>query len=136
MAGRGREEPGGEQGGGGAGMTTVAVLGAGSWGTTLAVHLASLGHEVRLWDIDRAQLDAARENRKFLPGIALPAGIKVRAELEAALDGAECTLFVVPSHGMRACAEQVAATGRRSLWICAAKGLELGTLERMTVVLS
>lgn len=134
MAGRGRE-----QGRGGPDVTPIAVLGAGSWGTTLAVHLAGLGHEVRLWDIDRRHLgllESARENRKFLPGIGLPGGIKVRPELEAALEGAECTLFVVPSHGMRACAEQVAATGRQSLWVCAAKGLELGTLERMTVVLS
>lgn len=119
-------------------MSTVAVLGAGSWGTTLGVHLALLGHEVALWDIDGAhlsQIDASRENRKFLAGIALPDGIKVQPKLEAALAGAEFTLFVVPSHGMRACAEGVAATGARSLWVCAAKGLELGTLKRMTEVL-
>src|SRR5439155_15798247 len=56
-------------------MSVVGVLGAGSWGTTLAVHLAGLGHEVRLWDIDPghlAELEVARENRKFLAGIALP----------------------------------------------------------------
>ncbi len=119
-------------------MSTVAVLGAGSWGTTLAVHLAGLGHAVRLWDIDAphlAQLEADRENRKFLAGIALPGGIKVQPKLEAALTGAEFTLFVVPSHGMRGCSERVAATGAGSLWVCAAKGLELGTLKRMTEVL-
>lgn len=124
--------------GGGPAMSTVAVLGAGSWGTTLAVHLAGQGAAVGLWDIDAAHLaalDGARENRKFLPGIALPPGIKVRPELEEALAGAEFTLFVVPSHGMRACAERVARSGAKSRWVCAAKGLELGTLERMTVVL-
>ncbi len=81
-------------------MSTVAVLGAGSWGTTLAVHLAKLGHAVALWDIDAAHLDdleAHRENRKFLAGIALPVGIKVQPKLEAALAGAEFTLFVVPA---------------------------------------
>jgi glycerol-3-phosphate dehydrogenase (NAD(P)+) len=120
-------------------MSTVAVLGAGSWGTTLAVHLAGLGHEVGLWDIDvvhLGDLSAHRENRKFLAGIALPGGIKVQPKLEAALAGAEFTLFVVPSHGMRACSQRVAATGARSLWVCAAKGLELGTSKRMTQVLS
>ena len=119
-------------------MSTVAVLGAGSWGTTLAVHLAGLGHRISLWDIDAAHLaslEGARENRKFLPGIALPPGIKVRPELEVALAGAEYTLFVVPSHGMRTCAERVARCRVPSIWVCAAKGLELGTLERMTVVL-
>ena len=119
-------------------MSTVTVLGAGSWGTTLAVHLAALGHSAALWDIDEAHLDrleAHRENRKFLAGIALPAGIKVQAKLEVALAGAEFVLFVVPSHGMRECARRVAASGARSLWVCAAKGLELGTLKRMTEVL-
>lgn len=118
-------------------VSSVAVLGAGSWGTTLAVHLAGLGHQVALWDIDGAhleELEARRENRKFLAGIALPAGIKVQPELEG-LAGAEYALFVVPSHGMRACARRVAGAGLRSLWVCAAKGLELGTLRRMTEVL-
>ena len=119
-------------------MSSVAVLGAGSWGTTLAVHLAHLGNTVALWDIDVAhlgELEAHRENRKFLGGIALPAGVKVQPKLEVALAGAEFTLFVVPSHGMRSASEQVAAAGARSLWICAAKGLELGTLKCMTEVL-
>ncbi len=119
-------------------MSSVAVLGAGSWGTTLAVHLAGLGHAVTLWDIDAAHLadlDAHRENRKFLPGIALPGSIKVQVKLEVALAGAEFTLFVVPSHGMRSASQRVAAAGARSLWICAAKGLELGTRKRMTEVL-
>ncbi len=119
-------------------MSSVAVLGAGSWGTTLAVHLARLGHPVALWDIDGAHLanlESQRENRKFLAGIALPGSIKVQPQLEVALAGADFTLFVVPSHGMRSAAERVAATGARSLWVCAAKGLELGTLKRMTEVL-
>jgi glycerol-3-phosphate dehydrogenase (NAD(P)+) len=119
-------------------VSRVAVLGAGSWGTTLAVHLAHLGHEVGLWDVDAAQVAAIgrdRENRKFLAGIALPEGIKVHPKLETALDGATFTLFVVPSHGVRETAKRVAACGAKSLWICAAKGLELGTLERMSEVL-
>lgn len=120
-------------------MSSVAVLGAGSWGTTLAVHLAGMDHVVALWDIDAphlARIEADRENRKFLAGIALPRSIKVQPQLEGALAGAEVTLFVVPSHGMRSCAERVAATGARSLWVCAAKGLELGSLKRMTEVLA
>jgi glycerol-3-phosphate dehydrogenase (NAD(P)+) len=119
-------------------VSAVTVLGAGSWGTTLAIHLAGLDHRVALWDIDAAhleRLEADRENRKFLAGITLPRGVKVQPQLEGALAGADYTLFVVPSHGMRSCAERVAATGRTSTWICAAKGLELGTLKRMTEVL-
>ena len=120
-------------------MSRVAVLGAGSWGTTLAIHLANAGHSLTLWDHDRAHLaalDADRENRKFLAGIALPVGIKVLPELEAALAGAEFTLFVVPSQAMRSAATNVAATGHRSRFVIATKGLELGTLKRMTEVLA
>jgi glycerol-3-phosphate dehydrogenase (NAD(P)+) len=120
-------------------VSTVAVLGAGSWGTTLAVHLAAAGHEARLWDHDRALLGAlaaTRENRKFLAGITLPPEVKVHEELEAALAGAEFTLFVVPSQALREVAGKVkAAGGRRSLPVCAAKGLELGSLMRMSEVL-
>ena len=120
-------------------MKSVAVLGAGSWGTTLAVHLARAGHRVALWDIDvahLADLEARRENRKFLIGIALPDGIKVQPELERALAEAEVALFVVPSHAIRAAARQVAAVGGRRLWACATKGLEVGTLERPSQILS
>jgi glycerol-3-phosphate dehydrogenase (NAD(P)+) len=120
-------------------VSNVAVLGAGSWGTTLAVHLATAGHQARLWDHDRALLGAmaaARENRKFLPGIALPPEVKVHEELEAALVGAEYALFVVPSQAMREVAGKVrAAGGKKCLPVCAAKGLELGTLMRLSEVL-
>ena len=91
-------------------VSTVAVLGAGSWGTTLAIHLARSGAEVRLWGNVRADLDAMvrdRENRKFLPGIALPDGVKVLPELEAALDGADFVFYVVPSQAVREVAERV-----------------------------
>jgi glycerol-3-phosphate dehydrogenase (NAD(P)+) len=121
-------------------VSVAAVLGAGSWGTTLAIHLAGAGHEARLWDHDPAllaALESERENRKFLAGIALPAGVKVRTELEAALDGATHTLYVVPSQAVREVALRVRATGMRaSLPVCAAKGLELKTLKRMSEVLS
>jgi glycerol-3-phosphate dehydrogenase (NAD(P)+) len=120
-------------------VSTVAVLGAGSWGTTLAIHLCQAGADVRLWGNVREDLDAmiqTRENRKFLSGIRLPDGVKVLPELEAALHGADFAFYVVPSQAVREVARQVAATGSRSLPVCAAKGLELVSLERMSVVLS
>ncbi len=119
-------------------MSVVAVLGAGSWGTTLAVHLAGAGHEVRLWGNDPSDLAAIerdRENRKFLAGIPVPAGIKVQAELEAALHGAGFALFVVPSQAVREVAGRVRGSGFRGIPVCASKGLELGTLRRLTEVL-
>jgi len=119
-------------------VSAVAILGAGSWGTTLAIHLANAGHDVRLWGNDRAalaELELRRENRKFLAGIRLPAGIKVQPELEAALAGAEFHFYVVPSQATREVARAVRETGAKGLPVCASKGLELGTLARMSVVL-
>jgi glycerol-3-phosphate dehydrogenase (NAD(P)+) len=120
-------------------MSIVAVFGAGSWGTTLAIALANSGHEVRLWGNDRPQLEELerlRENRKFLSGIPLPAGIKVQPELEKALEGAEFHLYVVPSQVIREVAGQVAAIGAKGVPVCASKGLELGTLKRLSEVLA
>lgn len=119
-------------------MSRVAVLGAGSWGTTLAVHLAQLGHEVAIWGNDRAQLadlERDRENRKFLAGIHLPDGVKVQPELALALEGAGFHFYVVPSQATREVAKQVRASGAEGIPVCASKGLELGTLQRMSVVL-
>ncbi len=117
----------------------VAVLGAGSWGTTLAVLIAERGHAVTLWDHDREQLDrmaAERENRRYLPGITIPEGVKVQPELESALDRADVTLYVVPSHALRAVGSRVAAIGPRGIPVCATKGLELDTLKRCSEVLA
>jgi glycerol-3-phosphate dehydrogenase (NAD(P)+) len=118
-------------------VSQVAILGAGSWGTTLAAHLGGIGHDVRLWGrdgVELARLERERENRKFLPGIVLPDRVKVRPELEAALSEAEFVWFVVPS---QATAEVTARVGRLrggALPVIASKGLELGTLRRLSQV--
>jgi glycerol-3-phosphate dehydrogenase (NAD(P)+) len=120
-------------------MSVVAVLGPGSWGTTLAIHLARAGHDVRLWGHDPAELAALaadRENRRFLPGVPLPGGVKVEPRLDAALAGAGFTLFVVPSQAVRGVAERVRETGARSVWVCASKGLEVATLGRLSEALA
>jgi glycerol-3-phosphate dehydrogenase (NAD(P)+) len=120
-------------------MTRVAVLGAGSWGTTLAIHLAEAGHEASLWGNERDELErmaVERENRKFLPGIHLPDGVKVRAELEPALANAEILLFVVPSQVVREVAVRVAGAGGRGIPVIASKGLEQGSLKRLSEVVS
>ncbi len=120
-------------------MSAVAVLGAGSWGTTLAIHLARAGHAVRIWGNERAELAALerdRENRKFLAGIPLPPGVKVAPELHEALEAAEFHFYVVPAQAVRSVAGQVRATGAKGVPVCASKGLELGTLRRMSEVLT
>ena len=86
-------------------MKTTAILGAGSWGTALAVHLARAGHGVRLWARDAAFVDelrATKVNGRYLPDIALADAISPTASLATALTGARFVVVAVPSHGLRA----------------------------------
>lgn len=107
---------------------SLAVIGAGSWGTALAVHLARRGHAVRLWGRDPAAIEAMAESRinaRYLPGIEFPATLEPTAELAAAVDDADDIVVVVPSHALRACLVALApllAPHQRVLW--ATKGLE------------
>jgi len=109
----------------------VAVLGSGSWGTALAVHLARTGHPTRLWGIETEELDAMardRVNRRYLPGVRLPAGLEIEHDLARAVAGAEQLLVVVPSHAFREVLERVRPLlqpGQRVAW--ATKGFELRT---------
>lgn len=80
--------------------TPVAVLGAGSWGTALALLLAQGGSAVRLWDRTAGLVESIRaegENRRYLPGTRLPASIAPTTDMEAAVAGAACVVVAVPS---------------------------------------
>lgn len=109
----------------------IAVLGAGSWGTALAVQLARNGNSVRLWARNAAAIAAMREhgeNRRYLPGCSLPEGLQPLASLAAAVAVADDVLVVVPSHGLRTCLTELAPLlqpTQRVLW--ATKGLESDT---------
>jgi len=109
----------------------VSVLGAGSWGTALAMLLARNGVAVRLWDRDAAHIAAlnkARTNERYLPGIPLPDGITPLADLQDALSGSDFVLVVVPSGGFRETLKKIATLSETpSNLIWASKGLEPGT---------
>ncbi|MEO0388263.1 MAG: NAD(P)H-dependent glycerol-3-phosphate dehydrogenase [Pseudomonadota bacterium] len=116
----------------------VAVIGAGAWGTALAATLRRAGRDVRLWGRDRGVLDAINaeaENPSYLPGVALPPGIRATASLKTALAGAEAGIVVVPSGSIRTVLRQMSAhlPPGIPLAICA-KGIEDGTGLLMTQV--
>ena len=121
-------------------MPTVTVLGAGSWGTALAVHLGRLGHDVTLWARDRALVDdmsARRANAVYLPDVPFPAGVSVTHGLADALRGADLVVSAVPSHGCRGVMASAAASlAARAVIVSATKGLEAGTLLRMSEVIA
>lgn len=82
----------------------IGVIGAGSWGTALAIHLARAGHHVRLWahgDGRADELNQDRQNARYLPGIALPPTLTATADLEDACSGKELIVTVTPSHVTR-----------------------------------
>ncbi len=120
-------------------IESVTVLGAGSWGTALAVHLARIGHTVRLWSIEAeivAEMVTRRANAVYLPDVGLPPAVRPTTSLDEALDGAELVISTVPSHATRSVMRAVAPLLRPSATVVsAAKGLELETLHRMSQVI-
>lgn len=110
---------------------TIAVLGAGSWGTALAILLAGNGHQVRLWAHRKEHIDAisaARCNERYLPDIRFPDNIQPTADLDEAISGANLVLVVVPSHVFRQTLQAIKPllTAQQQIaW--ATKGLECET---------
>jgi glycerol-3-phosphate dehydrogenase (NAD(P)+) len=117
----------------------IGVIGSGSWGTALAVHLAHTGHDVRLWARDAAlasSMASSRENTSYLPGIELPPVLSPTGDMAAALDGAQFVVIAAPSHGVRDVARRANPHLPGSCAIVSAtKGLEEGSMLRMSQVL-
>ena len=121
-------------------MTRIAVLGAGSWGTALAIHLARAGHVVGLWARDEALADrliASRVNASYLPGFDLPADVRPTASIETALADSQIVVVAVPSHGLRGVVRRAfASIPPHALIVSAAKGLEGESHQRMSQVIA
>lgn len=121
-------------------MVNVAVLGAGSWGTTLAKVFADAGNPVTLWarrDTLARTIQDTHENPEYLPGIALPESIQATSDAAAALDGAAIAVFGVPSQTMR---DNLTAwaphlPGDATL-VSISKGVESGTHMRMSEIIA
>ncbi len=108
----------------------VSVLGAGAWGTAMAIRLAAATAGVRLWTRSpphAAAMAAERANSRYLPGQPLPAGLRPTADLDAALDGADWLIAAVPSNSFRALLQTLSDKGVHTplIWLC--KGFESGT---------
>jgi glycerol-3-phosphate dehydrogenase (NAD(P)+) len=120
-------------------MKTLAIIGAGSWGTALAIVLSPRFPTVRLCVYERdlaARMCASRENDVYLPGFPLPANVEVGSDLAAAVEGAGIVLGVMPSHHARGVYQRMAPLLDESmLLVSATKGLELGSLLRMSEVM-
>ncbi|MEN1727432.1 MAG: NAD(P)H-dependent glycerol-3-phosphate dehydrogenase, partial [Pseudomonadota bacterium] len=116
----------------------VAVLGAGSWGTALAMQLARQGHAVRLWarDPDQARvMQEVRVNRRYLPDFRLADNITIGDDIDACLEGAERLLVVTPSHAFPDTLERIAPHLTPEIGLAwASKGFEPGSGRLLHVV--
>lgn len=116
----------------------IACLGAGNWGTTLAILLAEKGIDVRLWEYRKElaeELARRRENRLYLPTIQLPDSIVVTHQLEYALAEADSILLVVPCQVVRSVCRQIAKhTLSAQSIISAVKGIEKTSLQRVSEI--
>jgi len=120
--------------------TSVGVVGAGSWGTTIAAVLAGNGHDVTLWSYEAhvvQEMREGRENRTYLPGVVLPEGLRATDRIEEAVGTASFVISVSPSQFVRrvmsAAAPSLAA---EAIVVSASKGIEIDTLQRMDEVLA
>lgn len=118
---------------------SVAVLGAGSWGTTFAKVLADGGHDVRLWARRPALAELVQRRRRnddYLPGVLLPEGITIGSDVTAALAGAEIVFLSIPSQNLRgALAALDGPLEPGALVVSLMKGVENGTGLRMSEVI-
>ncbi len=120
----------------------IAVLGAGNWGTTIALLLNSKGYNVRLWEFNETlagDMINNRENKTYLKGYPIPEDIFITSSLNESIDGANIVVFVVPSSVMRGTAvslnECEVLTGDAIL-VSLSKGLEYETLKTMTDIIT
>jgi len=116
----------------------IAVIGDGGWGTTLAVHLSKLKHNVRLWGAFPdyiAVLNKKRENIKFLPGIKIPDSIEILPDLAETVKDSDIILLAVPSVHIRKVLERLRKCGSEAKIVSATKGVENETLLRMSEVI-
>ena len=116
----------------------IAVLGAGSWGTTIAIHLHKLGHEIKLWEYYQENVDLMNKTRKnpLLPGIPITKEIIISNKLKEVVKDAGLICLVVPSHTMRNMLEKlVGFVDENVVFVSLTKGIEEDSLMRMSEVI-
>ncbi len=117
----------------------ITVLGGGSWGATIASHMAKEGAEVSLWEIVESQVLFMKEKRSlpFLPQLKIPSSMVITSRMDEALSGAEAIFSIVPSQFVRETWKKAGplVSGNIQLIVSLSKGIEAETLKRMTEVI-
>lgn len=120
-------------------MKKVTVLGAGSWGTALAMVLTENGHETLIWshrDDQAKEINERHTNEKYLPNIQLPENLAATSDLQTAVEHGEILVFAVPTKAIREVAGQVMNyLNKKVLIVHVSKGIEPDTLKRISEIL-
>jgi len=118
----------------------IAVLGSGSWGTAMAGMFGQQHKEVILWARNATlaeRIHITRQNNEYLPDFVLPQSVTATHDLTAAISDADLIIFATPSHAIRQAAASIRSfIDAKAILVSAAKGLELGSLKRMSEVLA
>jgi len=119
-------------------MTQIAIIGAGSWGTALAIVAARAGHNVRLWSRNSdvvSSINEQRVNARYLSSTSIPQGVIATGDLGRTLNGATLVLIAVPSHAARETLNAVATSLRENaIIVSVAKGIEIETTKRISEI--
>jgi glycerol-3-phosphate dehydrogenase (NAD(P)+) len=119
-------------------MGNIGVIGAGSWGTALAMVLTSKGHKVKIWDVDNGLISALKtdkENKRYLPGVVFNRWLVPCDTLEETLEGAEMALFSAPAQRFRSALDSaIPFLKENTVIVNAAKGIEQKTLKRLSEI--
>src|SRR6185436_19335382 len=121
-------------------MKRIAVIGAGSWGTALAIIAARKGHEVRLWSRNSEVVQGINRghfNPRYLREAQIPASVEACADLGRTLDAAELVILAAPSHATRELlAKMQPALRKEKIIVSATKGIEIDTGKRISQVVA
>ena len=119
-------------------MKKIGVIGAGSWGTALAITLSDKGHSVKIWDLDQEHLKALkvdRENMKYLPGIQFGDTLSIAMSIPEALSDTDIVVFSAPAQHFRAAlTSALPYLNKDQIIVNVAKGIEKKTLLRMSEI--
>jgi len=119
-------------------MKNISIIGAGSWGTTLAVLIAENGYDVALWVREKENKQSIvreRENKQYLPGIKIPSNVFIESSIEKVISKADLVINAVPAQFTREVAKRYSKHINCGIVVNVAKGIEIGTYKRMSEVL-
>ncbi len=117
-------------------MKKIAIIGSGSWGVALAIHLAKLGNEIKIWSFMQEEADLINKEKKckFLPEITIPEGIICTTSYEEAINGSDVILHVTPSKFTRNTVKEYKKYVTNQTIVICSKGLETETLSTLDKV--